>query len=78
MSNHCHSCAMPLDSPEATGSSPIYCRHCSNEQGELKPREEVKQGLIWWLKSWQGDITEEQAQNRAENYMKAMPAWAED
>jgi len=31
-----------------------------------------------WLLSWQEGITEEQAMERAEHFMLAMPAWAED
>jgi len=69
---------MPLDSPEAKGPSDIYCRYCSDEAGNLKPRVEVKQGITTWLKSWQEGITEEQAMERAEHFMQAMPAWAED
>ncbi|MCD6494666.1 hypothetical protein J7K60_01290 [Candidatus Bipolaricaulota bacterium] len=78
MTKYCHSCTMPLDSPDAKGPSEIYCKHCTDEAGNLKPRDEIKQGIAWWLKSWQEEITEEQAQERAEHFMQAMPAWAED
>jgi len=69
---------MPLGSPEARGPSEIYCRYCSDETGNLKSREEIKRGIAMWLKSWQEGITEEQALERAEHFMRAMPAWAED
>ncbi len=76
MANYCRSCSIPLDSPEAEGPSDIYCKHCADETGNLKPREEVKQGIACWLKSWQKGITEEQ--KRADHFTQAMPAWAED
>jgi hypothetical protein len=69
---------MPLGAPGAKGASDIYCKYCSDEAGNLKPREEIKQGIATWLESWQEGITEEQALKRAEHFMQAMPAWAED
>lgn len=78
MAKFCHSCTMPLDSPEARGPSKEYCKHCTDEAGNLKPREEVQQGIAMWLRSWQEGITEEQALRRAGRFMQAMPAWAED
>ncbi|MFQ6117396.1 MAG: zinc ribbon domain-containing protein [Candidatus Bipolaricaulia bacterium] len=78
MAEFCHSCTMPLDSPEARGASDIYCKYCSDEAGNLKSRGEVQLGIASWLRSWQEGITEEQATRRAEHFMQAMPAWAED
>lgn len=70
---------MPLMGPP-TGKRPQsdYCQHCTDENGNLKPREEVKAGIAGWFMSWQGEITQEQAMKRAEHFMKAMPAWAKD
>jgi len=31
-----------------------------------------------WTKGWQSDIDDEKAAKRAESYMKAMPAWADE
>ena len=78
MAEYCHSCSMPLSSPEAKGPSDLYCKYCSDEAGNLRSRGEIKQGIASWLQTWQEGITEEQAQKRAEHFMKAMPAWAED
>ncbi|MFQ6089368.1 MAG: zinc ribbon domain-containing protein [Candidatus Methanofastidiosia archaeon] len=74
----CQSCTMPLDSPDAKGPSDIYCKYCTDEEGNLKPREEIKKGIASWLKSLQEGITDDQALKRAEHFMQAMPAWAED
>ena len=32
---------MPLSSPEAKGQSDIYCKYCSDEAGNLRPRGEI-------------------------------------
>ena len=78
MAKCCQSCSMPLDSPEARGPAKAYCKYCTDAKGNLKSREEVKRGISMWLKSWQEGITEKQALKRAEHFMQAMPAWAED
>lgn len=78
MAKYCQSCSMPLDSPGARGPAKEYCKHCTDAKGNLKPRAEVQRGIAMWLSSWQGGLTEEQALKRAEHFMAAMPAWAED
>ena len=74
----CQSCTAPLDNPEFKGSSDIYCKYCTDDTGKLKSYEEIKQGIASWFKGWQGDISDEEVQKRAEFFMKAMPAWAEE
>ena len=74
----CHSCTMPLDAPEAKGPSDIYCANCTDEAGNLKPRDEIARGIAGWFMSWQPNVTPEQAAKRAEHFMASMPAWAED
>ena len=78
MPDYCHSCTMPLDMPDARGASDIYCKYCSDDSGSLKSREEVRQGIAGWFKSWQGGIDDATALRRADSFMRAMPAWAED
>jgi len=78
MSQFCHSCTMPLDAPGAKGASAVYCAHCSDDSGQLKPRAEVQQGIAGWFESWQGDISHEVAMERAAHFMNAMPAWADN
>ncbi len=73
----CHSCAKPLMGEEGKDYRGNYCGFCSDENGDLYPRELVQKGLAEWLKQWapQGgpDFME-----RADNYLKAMPAWVEE
>jgi hypothetical protein len=72
----CHSCGIPLNIPDiqARGS---FCQHCTNEKGQLAPRELIQEGIANWLKSRQPDLSPEKAMERAGFYIQAMPAWAE-
>ena len=75
---HCHACAAPLSDPHLAGVSDRYCKYCADENGQLKPREEVQRGVAHWFTLWQGNLTEEQAMRRADHYLRSMPAFAED
>lgn len=77
MEKFCYSCSAPLDMPDFRGPAEHYCRYCTDEAGNLKPREEIQKGIARWLQSWQPDLDEDKALARAAQYMKAMPAWAE-
>lgn len=73
----CLSCGMPLDT--ATGNiSDDYCNYCTTSEGQLKSRQEVLSGIARYLKMLQPDLDDVKAASRAESYMNAMPAWAED
>lgn len=78
MEKYCESCAAPLWMSDLKGPSEQYCKHCTDEEGKLLPREVMLAGTAKWMQSWQPGITEEQAKARAEHYMLAMPAWAKD
>ncbi|MBC7092987.1 hypothetical protein H5T53_03140 [Candidatus Bipolaricaulota bacterium] len=77
MSEYCASCGAPLSAPGFKGPADRYCTYCTDAAGKLKPRAEVQKGIAEWLKSWQPEITDKQAMDRAAHYMRAMPAWAE-
>jgi hypothetical protein len=72
----CFSCAMPLNADTQTTPGE-YCKHCTTADGKLKPREEVTQGLVQWMKMWQPSIDHAKALVRTKAYMSSMPAWAE-
>lgn len=74
MGKSCYSCSMPLD--EKTHGN--YCQYCTDEKGNLKPREEVKAGLAEWLKDWAPSGTQADFEKRAEHFMQSMPAWAKE
>jgi hypothetical protein len=71
---YCQSCSGSLR--EYPGPSPNYCRFCSDEGGDLLPRDEVQQLIARWMTFWQEGISEEEALDRAARYMSAMPAWS--
>lgn len=66
-----------MEVPDFRGASDVYCKYCSDENGILKPREEVQTGIAGWLMMWQPDLDMATAMKRADHFMKAMPAWAE-
>ena len=77
MDKFCYSCGAPLSMPQFQGPADNYCVHCTDESGNLKSWEEMKQGTAAWFKTWQPDLDDENALKRAESYLKAMPAWAD-
>ena len=76
MEKFCQSCGAPLNMPDLKGPSETYCKYCTDDSGKLKSREEIKQGIAQWFKSWQPDIDDTTALVRADFYLKSMPAWA--
>ncbi len=67
---------MPLNA-DTKGAAEKYCQYCSDEQGNLKKREEVQFGIAQWLKQWGPNLDDSTALKRADAYMQAMPAWAQ-
>ena len=53
MEKYCYSCAAPLAIPDFKGLVENYCKYCTDESGNLKPREEIQSGIIQWFKAWQ-------------------------
>lgn len=45
MDKFCYSCAAPLSNPDLKGAAENYCKYCTDEKRDLKPKEEIKQGL---------------------------------
>ena len=75
--DHCRSCAAPLGMPEFKGPCEHYCQFCTADDGSIKPRQAVQKGIADWFKSWQPDIDDALALERAAHYMKSMPHWAQ-
>lgn len=73
----CHSCGMPLSKEVANQNSEDYCQYCAGENGELKSREEIQAGIAQWLKGMTPENSAADYMQRADYYMKSMPAWAE-
>ncbi|MBN1780316.1 hypothetical protein JW948_04265 [bacterium] len=73
MQKFCQSCGAPL----TESKSESYCPYCTDENGELKSREAVREGIAAWLQMFTPDAASVDLQARAESYLRAMPAWAE-
>lgn len=73
----CGSCGMPMEHPEdhALGDvNAAYCRYCTDEQGRLRPYEEILgMNAEFYVKS-QG-VTPEAARRLAAAMLADMPAW---
>jgi len=74
-SPYCLSCAAPLRDEHNKGASDRYCRYCSDEQGHLRPRQDVERILAGWLKHGGDAPAPEEAARRARLFMESMPAW---
>jgi hypothetical protein len=40
-----YSCGAPLGVPDFKGPAENYCKYCTDENGNLKPKEEIKKGI---------------------------------
>lgn len=73
----CQSCGMPMSTDADHGSSRpdnAYCVHCTDAGGNLKPREEVREGMVNFYMQSTGKSKEE-AEKEVETHMSQMPAW---
>jgi len=73
----CYACGAPLTT-EFKGLAENYCKHCTDEGGKVKSRQEIQAGLAEWFKMWQPNIDDRIALERASHYMKAMPHWVDE
>ena len=68
---------MPMERTEDFGGKRMgnrYCRYCCDENGNLKSREEVRQGMITFRMKAMNE-TRAQAGKAVDEYMRKMPAW---
>lgn len=63
----------PDDYGGGNASNP-YCKHCTDAQGNLLPRETVRQNMISFYNRTMGQ-TPEQAAAEVDKIMAKMPAW---
>ena len=76
MWQNCESWSVSLPDETRRGCT-SFCSYCTDNAGNLKPRDVVQQGIACQLKSWQGDLGADVTMERVGHFMKAMPAWAE-
>jgi hypothetical protein len=50
------------------------CVYCSDSEGNLKPRNEVREGMVqFWMK--RENIDRKTAEKKTDEYMSSQPAW---
>ena len=73
----CESCGMPMTEAEMHGGAKVenpYCCYCCNEAGDLKSREDVRQGMVNFFMQNQGKPRED-AEKVVDDVMSRAPAW---
>jgi thioredoxin-related protein len=73
----CESCGMPMQKKEEFGGGNEenkYCVYCTDAQGNLKSRDEVRQGMIGFYMQMK-NATKEEAEKIVDEQMAKMPAW---
>ena len=73
----CQSCGMPMQRLEDHGGGRLdvhYCRYCTDAQGKLKSRDEVRKSMIDFAIATRRKTTED-AETFVDHYMSKMPAW---
>ncbi len=76
MNRYCISCGMPLTGLDGKNYRGKYCLYCSDEAGNLYPAEVVRKVIAQWLVTISPEEYSADFMKRAEHYMMAMPAWA--
>ncbi len=73
----CESCGMPLRNKEDFGGGRednVYCVHCTDTDGNLKPFEVVFEGMKQFALQSMG-VSETEAVKMAKEGMAKLPAW---
>ncbi len=68
--HHCHSCGMQI-------ATQPYCDHCTDEQGKLRPFEEMFERMVQWALGQNPALSREDAEAQTREYMRGKPAWAD-
>jgi hypothetical protein len=75
----CESCGMPMETPDMHGGGieeNPYCIYCTDAHGHLKPRADVREGMIQFYMDTMGKSRAE-AERVVDVTMAQMPAWRE-
>ena len=66
--NHCESCSMTIDDG-------TYCQHCTDDNGGLRPFDELYERMVQWTLRQEGAGSREEAERKTLGHMATMPAW---
>jgi len=73
----CESCGMPMQKKDDFGGGKPnnkYCKFCTYPDGNLKPRYEIREGMIKFYMKMK-NLSRADAEKYVDNYMSQMPAW---
>jgi hypothetical protein len=70
----CSSCGFPLDETTSAAGVALYCRHCVDAEGRLRPYHEVLANNARWYEENQG-LDPDAARRLATELMSKLPAW---
>jgi hypothetical protein len=73
----CESCGMPMMKSSDFGGGRDgnrYCVHCTYQNGELKPRHEVREGMILHFMKMKR-VERAEAEKFVDGHMASLPAW---
>lgn len=73
----CESCGMPMMKPSDFGGGKEenrYCLHCTYSNGELKPRHEIREGMVVYYMKMK-KLDRKSSEQFVDDYMAKMPAW---
>ncbi len=74
---NCQSCGMPMDKPEVHGGGDAnnpFCKYCTDDQGNLLPKETVRTNMIQLYKDKQSK-SQEEAEKLTDQLMGSMSTW---
>lgn len=74
----CQSCGMPMaqDSDHGGGRADNpYCKYCTDPAGNLKTKEEVREGMINFQMQQSPGKTREEVATEVDQHMSTMPVW---
>ena len=67
----CESCTMPIE------TGPL-CEHCGDENGQLRPFEELFARMMQWTMRHEPSLAREAAERKTLEFMSSMPAWRDN
>lgn len=74
----CQSCGMPMAADADHGGGKAdnpYCKYCTDPAGNLKSKEEVREGMINFQMQQSPGKTREEIEKEVDAHMAQMPAW---
>jgi hypothetical protein len=73
----CEACGMPMthQSQHGNGSADYpYCIYCTDPSGNLKPRSEIREGMIHYVMKSE-NCQRQQAEAEVDRQLNDLPAW---